>query len=265
MLLAHVSDLHIGRDRRTDDAARRLVETLLAGGVAAALVTGDVTHRGRHDELARFEEIFRPLLDDGRVVTVPGNHDRLSEDAGRLLMDGARVDVVSRPGLHAVRLDSTGPHNRSLVESHGLLTEADIAQVLEAIESAPPEALRVLLLHHHLHPLPEDLLAERLASLLGWASAGELPLGRTLLERLRGRCDLVLHGHRHAPSELVLDAGAARPLRVLNAGSTTELGRVRLLRARDGAIAEDRWVAVPARAAVPATAARAAVDARAAA
>ncbi|BDG02575.1 metallophosphoesterase family protein [Anaeromyxobacter oryzae] len=244
MLLAHVSDLHLGRDRRTDDAARRLAAALHEGRVATALVTGDVTHRGRLDELARFEEIFRPLLDAGRLIVVPGNHDRLGDDVAGRLMSGARVDVASRPGLHAVRLDSTGPHNRSLVDSHGLLTEDDLAEAVAALDRAPAGALRVLLLHHHLHPLPEDLLAERLATLLGWPSAGELPLGAALLERLRGRCDLVLHGHRHAPSQLVLDRDGPRPLRVLNAGSTTELGRMRLLGARAGAVVLDRWVAI---------------------
>jgi 3',5'-cyclic-AMP phosphodiesterase len=244
MLLAHVSDLHIGRDKKTNDAAGRVAAALHEGGVAAALVTGDVTHRGRLDELARFEAIFQPLLASGRVIVVPGNHDRLGDDAGRLLMPDVRVDVVARPGLHVVRLDSTGPHNRSLVDSHGMLTDEDIAAVEAALDLGPARALRVLLLHHHLHPLPEDLLAERLATLLGWPSAAELALGSALLERLRGRCDLVLHGHRHAPSELGLDLEGPRPLRVLNAGSTTELGRVRLLGVHAGRVVVDRWAPV---------------------
>lgn len=256
MLLAHVSDLHIGRDRSTDQAARRLVAALQGAGVALALVTGDVTDGGRLSELARFEAIFRPLLDEGRVVLVPGNHDRLGEDAARLMMGGRRVDVVSRPGLHLVRLDSTAPHNRSLLDAHGLVTERDLAEVEAALARAPAGALSALLLHHHLHRLPEDLLVERLASLLGWPNAAELGLGASLLARLEGRCDLVLHGHRHRPSERILGAATARPLRVLNAGATAELGRVRLLAIRGGAVARDAWLEVRGGGAVPVPALR---------
>jgi len=242
MLLAHASDLHLGRDPATDRATRQLAHALEDEGVATVLVTGDVTHRGRRSELARFEELFGRLLGQGRVVVVPGNHDRLGEDAAGRLMAGARVDVVSRPGLHVVRLDSTGPHNRRLLAAHGLLTPADIAAVETALAAAPEGALSVLALHHHLLPLPPDFAAERLSDLMVWPNAAELPLGAQLLERIRGRCDLVLHGHRHTPSDLLLGAGAGRPLRVLNAGSTTELGRVRLLAARGGRVGEDAWL-----------------------
>src|SRR5512132_3816217 len=60
--LAHISDLHLARDRRA--------------------------------ELAAFEDAFAPLLDEGRVVIVPGNHDRASDDAGATLMVGSRVGVA---------------------------------------------------------------------------------------------------------------------------------------------------------------------------
>jgi hypothetical protein len=69
-----------------------------------------------------------------------------------------------------------------------------------------------------------------------------VPLGGALLARLRGRCDLVLHGHRHVPSDFSMGADAERPLRILNAGSTTELGRVRVLSARRGRLGEDGWL-----------------------
>lgn len=242
MLLAHVSDLHIGRDAATDRAARLLAAALEDAGAATTLVTGDVTHRGRLSELSRFEAIFRRLLDAGRLIVVPGNHDRLSEDAARALMPGVRVDVVSRPGLHVVRLDSTGPHNRSLLRAHGLLTEPDLDAVDAGLAVAPEGSLAVLIVHHHLLPLRADFIGERLSNLLGWPNAAELRLGGRLLERIRGRCDLVLHGHRHTPSELVLDAASSRPLRVMNAGCTTELGRFRLLAARNGRLSSDVWL-----------------------
>ena len=81
--IAHISDLHLGRDRRTDAGVALLAESLCAADVGVVLVTGDVTDRGRRAELAAFEELFAPLR-DRRVVVVPGNHDRLGEDAGAI-------------------------------------------------------------------------------------------------------------------------------------------------------------------------------------
>jgi 3',5'-cyclic AMP phosphodiesterase CpdA len=243
--LAHLSDLHLGRDRRTEENAARVVDAFVTEGVETVLVTGDVTHRGRAPELALFEAIFAPLRD--RVVVVPGNHDRLGEDAGRHLMSGVRVAAEARPGLHVVRLDSTASHNRALLSCHGALSEGDVTAVDAAISAAPPDTLVTLMLHHHLLPLAEDHFTERLASWLGLPNAAELPLGRCLLERLRGRCDLVVHGHRHAASALVLPARAGRTLHVLNAGSTTEHARFAVLSHARGRIETERWVDASAR------------------
>ena len=74
---------------------------------------------------------------------------------------------------------------------------------------------------------------ERLSSWLGFIFTAELPRGRDLLARVRGRCDLVLHGHRHVPRGARL-FGPPRPMHVFNAGSSTELARVRVF-AHNGA------------------------------
>jgi 3',5'-cyclic-AMP phosphodiesterase len=239
--VAHISDLHVGRDARTDAATAALARALADLRVDDVLLTGDVTHRGRATELATFERLLAPVRD--RLVVVPGNHDRMGDDVADRLMPGARVQVERRPGLVAVRLDSTAPHNRVAARSHGVLRQDDVAAVLAAVDAAPPRSLVVLMLHHHLHRLPEDHLGERLATWLGWPNAAELPLGCELLERLRGRCDLVLHGHRHAASELVLLPRGGRALHVLNAGSTPELGRARLLTHDGGRLVSEQWVA----------------------
>lgn len=241
--LAHVSDLHLGRDDATDNAARRLVEALLAARVDDVLVTGDVTHRGRREELLRFERIFAPLLDQGCVSVVPGNHDRLGDDAGRGLMRGGRVAISSRPGLHVVRLDSTAPHNRSLIDGHGEVTAQDVADVVVALGDAPKSSLAVVMLHHHVLPLPVEDLAEKLAALIGLPSADELPLGEDLLGKILGRCRLVLHGHRHVPAEFQVAAPGVASLRILNAGSSTQLGRARLLAHADGEVVWEGWLA----------------------
>ncbi len=207
--MAHISDLHIGRDPQTSEAAAAIARDLVGAGVDDVLLTGDVTDRGRSGELATFERAFAPL--SSRLVVVPGNHDRLGDDAAQALMAGPRVQVEVRPGLFVVRLDSTAPHNRRLIDSHGELTPRTIADVEQAVARAPPDALVVLMLHHHLLPLPADHLGERLASLLGWP-------------------------------ELVLLPRSGRALHVLNAGSTPDLRRVRLVTHDAGRIVSQRWL-----------------------
>jgi 3',5'-cyclic AMP phosphodiesterase CpdA len=254
--LAHISDLHLGRDAAADAAAEGLCEALLAADVEAVLLTGDVTHRGRRAELARFERIFAPLAP--RLAIVPGNHDRLGDDAGEALMVGPRVQAERRGGLWVVRVDSTAHHNRSLLASHGALDADDLAALDAALDAAPAATLTVMMLHHHLLPLPEEGLGEHLAALLGWPHADEVAGGEELVEALRGRCDLVLHGHRHRAAEVALPARAGRALRVLNAGATPELGRARLVTHEAGRVIADRWLAFAPRrrlrVAAPATA-----------
>ena len=103
-----------------------------------------------------------------------------------------------------------------------------------AIAAAPREALTVILLHHHVLPLPEESFPERLATRLGWPHAAELALGAELVSRVQGRCDLILHGHRHVPREFDLGrperAGPAR----LQLGQLHGAGPVPAVPARGG-------------------------------
>jgi 3',5'-cyclic-AMP phosphodiesterase len=228
--LAHISDLHLGRSETTDAEVARAVAALAA--VDHVVVSGDVTHRGRTDELLRFERIFAPLA--GRLSVVPGNHDRTGDDLGARLRNGARVQTSLAGGAFIVRVDSTGAHNRFLLAGHGDLCQAILADVDAAIRTAPADTLVVVTMHHHPLPLPEETFPEVLASRVGLPFATELRLGAALLARLRGRCDLVLHGHRHVPRAATLFADDARPLGLYNAGCTPSLGRFRIFAHRDG-------------------------------
>ncbi len=239
LTLAHVSDLHLGLGPAAERGADELCRSLLRSDVDHVLVTGDLTERGRRAELDRFRRAFEPLLAAGRVTLVPGNHDRAGDDVAGEIMPGPRVQAEERDGLFVVRLDSTAPHNRSRLASHGYLGEGELAAVEAALRAAPPRALRVLALHHHPNPLPGDFLHESLASWLGLAWCDELAAGEALLTRIRGRCDLVLHGHRHVPRETL----AFGDLPVYNAGASSQLGQVRIFSHRGGALqGAPRWL-----------------------
>jgi Icc protein len=237
--LAHLSDLHLGRSQADLTGLRRAVSALVEAGVDHVVVTGDITDGGQFDQLASFRRLTAPIAD--RLTVVPGNHDRIGENAGRLLMRG-RVVAEARDGLYLVRVDSTAPHNRRPIDAHGQLTGDDLDAIEAALDRAPARVLVAVLLHHHLHRLPGDDLWEHLAALVGLPWTAELARGPALLRRLRGRCDLVLHGHRHVPAELVLGADQARPLRVVNAGCTPGLGRSRIFSHQDGHLTGEGWL-----------------------
>ena len=241
--LAHVSDLHFGRSAESDERNRAVARMLLAADVDHLVVTGDITQRGRLSELGLFAEAYAPFIRAGRVSVVPGNHDRLGEDAGAALLRGERVVVDEREGLYIVRLDSTGAHNRNPVASHGIISGDDIRKVGECLRRAPAGTLRLLLLHHHPVPLPEESLHEQLFARLGMPD--ELANGDQLLREIAGSCQLVLHGHRHRPRTHELFADTRSPLQVWNAGSAPELARVRVIRHREGRMLDWSWVAAP--------------------
>src|SRR5262245_21372401 len=229
LALAHISDLHVGKSARTDRSVRALAKSLVEQRVDHVVLTGDVTHGGRRREYDAFCRMFRSLSFGGRITLVPGNHDRLRQDVAARMTPGSRVWTVVREGLFLVCLDSTAPHNRSWIAGHGHTGEDDIARVAGAFARTPPGSLACLLLHHHLMPLPGDDLIERFVDWMGRPWVSELAAGAEMLRRIRGRCDLVLHGHRHVPSERVTAAGG-RPLRIYNAGASPSLGRFRVFR-----------------------------------
>lgn len=235
--LAHLSDLHLGAGGHA--ATEQLVEALVRSAADRIAVTGDVTHRGKRIELESFRRIFAPVAD--KLACVPGNHDRLGDDVEQSLMPGPRVQVLDDPGVRLVRVNSTGPHNRRWFHCHGLLTRDDLDAIERALRIPPARAATVILLHHHPLPLPEEDLLERFATRLGWPNASELPLGSELVQRLRGLCDLVLHGHRHIPAERLRWRSDSRPLRIVNGGSSTLLRGFRLFEI-DGGRWSERWV-----------------------
>lgn len=248
--LAHLSDLHVDLSLANERDLAQLVEALEAQQVDHVVVTGDVTHSGLRAEYARFLGAFEPVWSDGRLTVVPGNHDRCGDDVAALIAQGRRVSVERHDGLFLVRVDSTAPHNRISYRSHGEVCDRVLEAVDDALAHAPPGALVALALHHHVLPLPVESVQEWFSDAVGWPHARELHLGRDLLRLARGRCDLVLHGHRHLPRALVVEEAwpTPRPLRIFNAGSSTRLGAFRVFTHDEGQLTvEPSWRSVRVR------------------
>ena len=238
---AHISDLHFGYDESVVPNMRRLVSHLVAEGIDRVLCTGDITHRGREEEFEAFIDAFAPLLDADRLTLVPGNHDRCGDDVADSIMHGERVVGVDLGELFVVRLDSTGPHNHTMFRGHGLVTPTDLLSLRETLEDADDDQLVVVMMHHHPYPLPEEGRLERLSRWAGLPFTDALHSGVDVLEIASGRCDLVLHGHRHVATQR-LHRGAGRPLGIYNAGCTAEQGRYRVFTHEGGALTRPpRW------------------------
>jgi 3',5'-cyclic-AMP phosphodiesterase len=234
--LVHLSDLHFGAAPRHDACAAAFVDRLFEEGIDHVVVTGDITHRGRESEYELFLDAFAPLIRQCRVTVIPGNHDRPGDDVADSIMQGARVQVEVRSGLYIVKVDSTGPHNRHSFRAHGLVTPEDLAEVNDALADAPRDHLVCVLMHHHPYPLPEEGTLEMLSSWVGLPYSSELERGTDFLRAVAGRCDLLLHGHRHVPRRRLLGSGGARPLGIYNAGSSVELGWARVFEHDGGRI-----------------------------
>ncbi|MBI5654280.1 metallophosphoesterase [Candidatus Uhrbacteria bacterium] len=241
MLIAHLSDLHLGKSDKHRDAAFALHRAILANKVDRTIVTGDITEHGLEEEFALFKKIFNDSLEPDRMTIVPGNHDRLNDEVAKNMME-SKVLVTRLPGFMLIAIDSTGPHNRWRHAGHGKIDESIINKTLGFIDRVASSDFVIVALHHHLLPLPEDLWVEKISDWLRLPFAAELKLGKTLLDKLKGRCDLVLHGHRHAPMEKTA-IEQYRSLGIYNAGSSTKLGRFRIFDIRDGRLIEPpKWV-----------------------
>lgn len=232
MILAHLSDLHLGKSDKHRAAALALSAALSKKNVDHTVVTGDLTEHGLNSEFRLFQSIFSTQLEAKKFTIIPGNHDRLNDEVADKMM-GERVSLTALPGFRLVAVDSTGPHNRWRYAGHGKMDIDLIEKTMDLVRQTPATDFVAIAMHHHLLPLPVDLWLEKISDIFFLPFAAELKLGRALLERLKGKCDLVLHGHRHAATEINF-AQEGRGLSLYNAGSSTKLGRFRLFEIGDG-------------------------------
>jgi len=185
--LLHISDLHAG------GAEEALVERNLGPLVERVepeliVVTGDLAHRGRRSEHARAAAFLRSL--ERPLLVVPGNHDIAYTFPARFTHPFSEFErqwetsepVYRSEGLVVVGLNSVRPWRH---QSGGVSRET-IRRTGQLLAEAPPGALRVVALHHHLIGAPwrsrKRPVARRSEVLSGLVEAG---------------AELILAGHIH--------------------------------------------------------------------
>jgi 3',5'-cyclic-AMP phosphodiesterase len=186
VLIAQISDVHVGGSRYREALLHTAIEEINAAEPDLVVVAGDLTDDGYPDQypvaLDELGAIACP-----QVVRVPGNHDarnvgylRFEETFGmrdsreRLACAGLDVALVavdsSKPDLDEGEI---GREHYPWIEE-GFAGEAD---------------LRVFVCHHHLMPVPGT----------GRERNQVLDAGDVLALLRRCEVDLVLSGHRHVP------------------------------------------------------------------
>jgi len=183
----HVSDLHVGRrvSQEAHDALASLVERVQPELVIAS---GDLSHRGRRDQLEAATELLRGL---GRpVLAIPGNHDIPYRFPARFTSTWAefeRLWETTEPVHRGERLFVVGLNSvRPWRQQSGRVRDAQLDRASALLDEAPEGALRIVVLHHHLLGAP-------------WRSRKKPVARRNLvLARLvESGADLILAGHIH--------------------------------------------------------------------
>ena len=186
MLIAQLSDVHVGGGRYREELLRTAIEEVNRAEPDLVVIAGDLTDDGYPDQYPLAVQELA-ALGCPRVVRVPGNHDArnvgylLYEDAfgardSRLQLECAGQDVSlvavdsSKPDLDEGEI---GREHYGWIED-GFATEADV---------------RIFVCHHHLVPVPGT----------GRERNQVLDAGDVLSLLRQCGVDLVLSGHRHVP------------------------------------------------------------------
>jgi 3',5'-cyclic-AMP phosphodiesterase len=186
MLIAQLSDVHVGGGRYREDLLRTAIAEINAAEPDLVVVAGDLTDDGYPDQYPIAKQELDALACE-QVVRVPGNHD--ARNVGYLLFEdtfGAR-DTRLRlelAGLDValVAVDSSKPDL-----DEGEIGREHYGWVEEGF--AGDAALRVFVCHHHLMPIPGT----------GRERNQVLDAGDVLSLLRRCQVDVVLAGHRHVP------------------------------------------------------------------
>ena len=185
--LLHISDLHVGSIEAppVERALEALVQQLEPELVIAS---GDLTHRGRAGQHAQAARFLRSL--GVPVLAVPGNHDIPYTFPARFTSTFAEFErhwettqpVFTSERLHVIGLNSV----RAWRHQSGGIREEQLRHAAKLLAAAPPEALRVVTMHHQMIGAP-------------WRSRKK-PVARrlhVLAELVDAGAELILGGHIH--------------------------------------------------------------------
>jgi Icc protein len=186
MLIAQLSDIHIGGARYQEGLLQAAMNEINQLDPDLVVIAGDVTDEGYPDQFAAAQERLENI-ECPRLVVVPGNHD--ARHVGYLHYERAFGPRDSRLRLTAggvevalVAVDSSKPDI-----DEGEIGREHYAWIEEGFRG--PADLRIFVCHHHLMPIPGT----------GRERNQVLDAGDILSLLRQAEVSLVLSGHRHVP------------------------------------------------------------------
>lgn len=227
LTILQMSDLHFGPPfvPRVGEALVRAVHTLAPDIIVNS---GDFTQRAKREQ---YEAAWRFMarMPDVPTVVVPGNHDvplyRVFEriftpyKLYREFISPELDSVLRHPQATIVALNSTAPL-RAI--TNGRIRREQIELCVRAFADSPPEATRIVVVHHHLAPAPD------------YEGGQTLPNGQYILERFQElEVDIIMGGHLHRAyigNSLDVHPGGRRDRGIIivqSGTSTSRRGRAR--------------------------------------
>ena len=186
MLIAQISDIHVGSARFRPDLLRIAIEEINAAEPDLVVVAGDITDDGYGDQYPEAQAALAMLACESMVL-VPGNHD--ARNVGDVRFEDT---FGSRDSRHRMQLGGLDVAIVAVDSSKPDLDEGQIgrehyAWIAEGFAGAAD--LRVFVCHHHLVAIPGT-----------GRDRNQLMDAGDVLALLRDcRNDIVLSGHRHVP------------------------------------------------------------------
>lgn len=158
--LAHISDLHFGREDPT--LVEGLLDSLARAQPDLIIVSGDLTQRAKKRQFRAARAFLEAMPHVPRLV-VPGNHDvsatNLMERAIRPLARYKRfitddlAPVYRDPEVAVAGLNTV----RTLSPKDGRLNSLQVRTACQQLHAAAPTAIRVVVTHHPIDKPADDL------------------------------------------------------------------------------------------------------------
>lgn len=242
-LVLHLSDTHFGVER--DEVVAALLTLAAQQQPDVAVLSGDVTQRGRSDEFAAAKRFVDALTARTKLV-LPGNHDIPLFDLWRrvfapYLNHRRAFGPLLEPEHEDADLLIVGIRTtRRYRHVDGTVSAAQVARSSERLRRSPAR-LKLVVTHQPVHVQDardaHNLLHGRSTAMHDWAAAG---------------ADLILGGHIHLPFVAPLRATHSLPREVWAVQAGTAVSRrtrpgvpnsVNLIRHASGAdcCAVERW------------------------
>jgi Icc protein len=206
MLIAQLSDVHVGAARFREELLHTAIEEINAAEPDLVVIAGDITDDGYPDQYPLAEQELGAIAAP-HVVRVPGNHD--ARNVGYLLYEDTFGPRDSQQRLECAGLDVAlvGVDSSKPDIDEGEIGREHYGWIEEGF--APDADVRVFVCHHHLMPVPGT----------GRERNQVLDAGDVLALLRRSSVDLVLSGHRHVPyvwplaGMLIVHSGTVSTLR----------------------------------------------------